>query len=171
MEPVRLCDGYAARPSGRALYTNGPHAFQVYYLDIVGRTRPEAYEWDRCGRDRDSILAGLERAGVEGVGFVCAFPHIAKVFRFAPSSETTLHVRAFRPLDFADIDLAREEGYAEYACLAESVIADGEYRLWARVESVDAYLREWVDWAPAAIADHTKLTRHYGARTRQLFAD
>jgi hypothetical protein len=163
VEPVQPCDGYVARPSGRAVYTSGAHAFKIYYLDVVGRTRAEQYEWDRCGRSRQTLLAGLERAGVEGVGFVCAFPHIAKVFRFAPSTETTLHVRAFRPADFADLELARADGYTEYACLAESVIADGEYRLWARADSVDAYLREWIDMAEVAIADPGKLARRYGS--------
>ena len=50
-----------------------------------------------------------------------------------------LHVRAFRPADYG-LDLARSDGYVEYACLAESVIADAEYRLWARARTVDAYL-------------------------------
>jgi hypothetical protein len=168
LEPPRVaaCQPYAARPAGRALYTSGRHAFKVYFIDIPGRARPELYEWDRAGRPRQSVLAGLARAGVEGIGFVCAFPHIAKAFRFAPESETVLHVRAFRPADFAELDLGRAGGYVEYACLAESVIADREYRCWAEAASVDAYLAEWVDWAPVAIADHAKLGRYYHAGGR-----
>jgi hypothetical protein len=163
---VAACQPYAARPAGRALHAYGPHAFKVYFIDIPGRARPELYEWDRCGRPRQSVLDGLARAGVEGIGFVCAFPHIAKAFRFAPENETVLHVRAFRPADFAELDLGRADGYVEYACLAESVIADGEYRCWAQAASVEAYLAAWVDWAPVAVADHAKLGRYYHAGGR-----
>ena len=161
MRPVEACQSYAARPAGRVVYQNGPHAFKVYFIDITGRQHPERYEWDRCGRERDGILAGLKRAGIEGIGFVCAFPHVAKVFRFGPENETVLHVRAFRPADFAEIDLARSDGYAEYACLAESIIADAEYRLWAGAGAVAEYLARWVDWQPIAVADEGKLGRYY----------
>jgi hypothetical protein len=161
VHPVEACQGYAARPAGRAVYANGPHAFKVYYIDIVGRARPERYEWDRAEIDPEGVLAGLKRAGAEGVGFVCAFPHIVKAFRFGPESETVLNVRAFRPSDFTELDLARSDGYVEYACLAESVIADAEYRLWAAAGSVEAYLERWTDWQPVAVADEGKLGRHY----------
>jgi hypothetical protein len=163
VHPIQPCLPYAARPAGRARYASGPHAYKVYFIDLTGRDQPERYEWDRCGRERASVLAGLTRAGVEGIGFVCAFPHIAKVFRFAPESETTLHVRAFRPADFAELDLSRSDGHVEYACLAESVIADAEYRQWAAAASVEAYLAAWVDWAPVAVADAAKLRRYYAA--------
>jgi hypothetical protein len=164
MEPVQVCSSYAARPSGRGVYRNGSHVFKVYYVDIPGRARPDLYEWDRCGRERDTLLEGLKRAGVEGVGFVVAFPHIAKAFRFAPSVETVLHVRAFRPADFSELDLGREGGYVEFACLAEAVIGDGESRLWADAPSVEAYLARWVEWTPAVIVDEGKLGRYYAAR-------
>ena len=72
-----------------------------------------------------------------------------------------LHVRAFRPADFTELDLARSDGYVEYACLAESVIADAEYRLWAEARTVEEYLERWVDWQPVAVADEGKLGRHY----------
>lgn len=163
MEPIRPCNTYAARPAGTARYQRGRHAFKVYFVDIPGRAEPARYEWDRCGRERKSVVEALERASVEGVGFVVAFPHITKVFRFAPSLETVLHVRAFHTPDFAPLDLGREEGYVEQACLAEAVLAGAEYRLWAEAPSVEAYLGEWVDWAPAAIRDHRKLARHYDA--------
>ena len=56
MHPIEACQSYAARPAGRAVYEHGPHAFKVYYVDIVGRTRPERYEWDRAGLDRDAVM-------------------------------------------------------------------------------------------------------------------
>jgi hypothetical protein len=166
MRSIEACQSYAARPAGRAVYENGPHAFKVYFIDITGRQHPERYEWDRSGRERDGVLAGLKRAEIEGIGFVCAFPHIVKVFRFGPENETVLHVRAFRPADFAKIDLARSDGYVEYACLAESIIADGEYRLWAGASTVAEYLVRWVDWQPAAVADEGKLGRYYDGPPR-----
>lgn len=161
MHPIEACQSYAAQSAGRAVYENGPHAFKVYYIDITGRPQPERYEWDWSGRERDSVLTGLKRAGVEGIGFVCAFPHIVKAFRFGPESETVLHVRAFHPADFAELDLGRSDGYVEYACLAESVIADAEYRLWAAAPTVAEYLGRWVDWQPVTVADAGKLGRHY----------
>jgi hypothetical protein len=72
-----------------------------------------------------------------------------------------LHVRAFRPVDFTELDLGRSDGYVEYACLAESVIADAEYRAWASARSVEEYLAAWVDWTPVAVVDEGKLGRHY----------
>jgi hypothetical protein len=161
MQPPEACQSYAVRPAGRAIYESGPHAFKVCFVDITGRRRPDLYEWNRCGRERDSILSVLKRAGVEGVDFVCAFPHIAKVFRFGPESETVLNVRAFRPADGSELPLGRADGYVEYACLAESVIADAEYRLWSRARTVEEYLAAWVDWQPVAVLDEGKLGRHY----------
>ncbi|HZS33416.1 MAG TPA: hypothetical protein VFC42_08565 [Methylomirabilota bacterium] len=162
MHPIQPCQSYQARPAGRAVYANGPHRFKVYYVDIPGRSRPELYEWDQAGRDRETVLAGLKRAGVEGVGFVCAFPHVAKVFRFGPENETVLNVRAFRPADFGDLDLGRADGYVECACLAEAVLLEAEYRLWAAAPTVEDYLHRWVDWPPVAIGDRAKLARYYG---------
>ena len=67
----------------------------------------------------------LSRAAVKGIGFVTAFPHVTKVFRFAPSAETVLHVRAFHTADLTPMELARENGYLEFACYAEAALAAG----------------------------------------------
>ena len=96
------------------------------------------------------------------MGFVVAFPHIAKVFRFDPAGETVLTVRAFRPADFRPIDLNRPEGFVEFACLAEALIAADEYRLWARSPEVERYLGAWSRFRRGAIRDHGKLRRHWG---------
>ena len=50
MRSIAACPPYAARPAGRAVYENGRHVFKVYLIDITGRSHPERYEWDRCGR-------------------------------------------------------------------------------------------------------------------------
>jgi hypothetical protein len=161
MHPIKPANSYDARPAGQAVYRQGPHAFKVYYVDIVGRSQPERYEWDRCGRDRDAVLAALAAVPVEGVGCVATFPHITKVFRFAPSAETIMHVRAFNTADFAVIDLQREEGYLEFACYAEALIAADEYRFWAEARTVEEYLQRWSPWSAATIVDHTKLGAHF----------
>ena len=161
MEPVKTANTYAAYPSGTATYRHGRHAFKVYYVDITGREQPERYEWALCGRSRDSVLDALREANIEGIGAVVSFPHITKVFRFAPSAETILHVRAFHTEDFAEISLQREEGYLEFACYAEALIAADEYRFWAEARTVEEYLQRWSDWREAVVTDHTKLKEHF----------
>lgn len=161
MDPIKPANTYDARPSGQAVYRHGPHTFKVYYVDITGRSQPERYEWDRCGRGRDALLAALADVPIEGLGCVIAFPHITKVFRFAPSAETILHVRAFNTTDFAEINLQREEGYVEFACYAEAIIAAAEYRFWAEADSVEAYLEQWCAWEGAPVRDHAKLARYF----------
>lgn len=161
MDPIKPVNTYSAKPSGFAVYRRDRHVYRVYYVDIVGRAEPERYEWDRCGRDRQTVLNALEAAGVEGIGFVVAFPHITKVFRFAPSAETIMHVRAFSTPDFNEISLGREEGYMEFACYAEAIIAAEEYRSWAQAPSVHEYLARQCDWHDATIGSHDKLARYF----------
>jgi hypothetical protein len=163
MDPIRPCNPYAARPSGTALYRNGPSAYKVYYVDIYGRANPERFEWDLCGRPRASVVDHLARLNVEGIGAVAAFPHLTKVFRFAPSAETIMHVRGYWTPDFSVVDLGREEGFVEFACYAEAIIAAEEYRLWAMAHSVDEYLQGWAQWADAPIVDPAKMSRHFAA--------
>lgn len=162
MEPVTPVNTYVARPAGTEFVrlTDGLSAFKVYFVDIIGRSEPQRFEWDLCGRDRATIAAGLGSAGVSGVGFVTAFPHITKAFRFAPSAETILHVKAYNSADFAAIDLSRPSGYVEFACLAEAVIGADEYRYWAEATCVEEYLKRWCDWPLSPIVDHAKLARY-----------
>jgi len=147
--------------AGTALYRNGLHRFKVYFADIVGRLEPGRYEWDRSGLERNALLAGLQRMGVEGVGFVCAFPHITKVFRFAPSGETNLHVRAFDTASLEEVSLLRAEGYLEVSCLAEAILVGEEHRMWAEAATVTQYLDRFAAWEPAAVVAPGKLRRHY----------
>ena len=167
MEPVVPVNTYAARPAGSEMLRlgDGISAFKIYYVDIIGRSDPSRFEWDACGRDRSTISEGLARLGVSGVGFVTAFPHITKVFRFAPSAETILHVRAYSSADFSEISLDRDAGYVECACLAEAVIAADEYRFWAEAPSVETYLERWCDWPLSPIVDNTKLATYVGRRS------
>lgn len=158
---IKPCNTYAARPSGTVLYTSGRSSFKIYYADIYGRSNPERFEWDRCGRPRQSVVEHLRRLGLEGIGAAVSFPHITKLFRFAPSAETIMHVRGYWTPDFSEADLNREDGFVEFACYAEAIIAAEEYRFWARTETVEAYLQKWVDWADAPVVDCAKLSRHF----------
>lgn len=160
---IKPCNTYAARPSGTDLYRAGRSAYKIYYAEIYGRSNPERFEWDRCGRPRQSVLDHLARLQLQGIGAIVAFPHITKVFRFAPSAETLMHVRAYWTPDFSDADLHREEGFIEFACYAEALIAAEEYRFWAQATSVEEYLQRWVDWSDAPVVDCAKMLRYFAA--------
>lgn len=159
---IKPCNTYAARPSGTALYTNGKSAFKIYFADIHGRTNPERFEWDLCGRPRESVVEHLTRRGLEGIGAVVAFPHITKVFRFSPAAETIMNVRGYWTSDFSEVDLSREDGFVEFACYAEAIIAAEEYHFWAQARTVGQYLQQWVEWTDAPVVDCAKMSRHFG---------
>jgi hypothetical protein len=169
MDPIKPCRPYHAVNAGRDL-VHGPDprtVFKVYYVDIVGRAEPARTEWARCGLRKDLVVSALQRAaGVEGVGFVTAFPHIVKVFRFGPEAETVLNVRAWNTRDLADLSLARSDAYLEFACLAEAVIAADEFRFWAEASAVAEYLGRWSDWTEAPIRSHDKLRTWWDTATR-----
>jgi len=155
---------YDARISGTHLLAcpDGRSAFKVYFIDIVGRQNPERYEWDRCPMSRDGFLAALPRAA-EGVGFVTAFPHVTKIFRFGPHIETVLDVQGVQTPDLCEYPLARGDGTFEFACLAEALIAAEEYGFWAAAADVGEYLGRWSSFASGRIVDPGKLSRYWRA--------
>lgn len=160
---IRPTRSYHARDAGRAVCAmpDARSVFKVYYVDIIGRADPARTEWDQCGLARDAFLTDLRASGLEGVGFATAFPHITKVFRFAPSAEIVMHVRAFDTRGLAALDLNREDGFTEFACYAEALIAADEYRFWAETDDIDAYLEQWSAFADAPIANHAKLAARW----------
>ncbi len=164
MEPIKPCNTYRARTSGNRLLAmpDGKSVFKVYFVDIVERKEPERFEWSLCGRTQDECLAVLEASGIEGIGFVVAFPHITKVFRYGPGMETVINVRAFNTDGLEPLSLDRGEGFMEFACLAEAIIAADEYLFWARATSVEDYLKEWSSHDDGPIADNSKLKRYWG---------
>jgi hypothetical protein len=161
IEP-KPANSYDARISGTHLLAcpDGRSVFKIYFIDIVGRANPERTEWDRSAVSRDGFLAALPRVA-DGVGFVTAFPHVAKVFRFGPHSETVLDVRGFRTPDLSEYPLARGDGTFEFACLAEALIAADEYGFWASAADVDGYLGRWSLFASGRIVDPGKLGRYW----------
>jgi len=163
MVKVARCRAYDARVVGReqVCFRGSRSVFKVYFVSIVGRDDPTAYEWEHCALTEAAFLRALPDRGLAGVGFVTAFPHITKVFRFAPSAETLLHVSAFRTGDWEPIPLAREDGYVEYACLAEALIAADEYAAWAGAEDVETYLAYWSDCRGGCIRSAGKLRQYW----------
>ena len=157
MDPVKPANPYTSRCVGTdALRLSDGSAFKVYYLDIVGRSEPDTYEWDASGRDKAEALEQLQQAGVSGVGFVCLFPHIAKVFFFGECAETVLYAQAFRgdPFLASPLDYARG---VEIACAGEMDIAGKEFALWRECASVEEYLGRYVEPETCGFADHSKL--------------
>jgi hypothetical protein len=119
---------------------DGKSAFKIYCLSIVGRDKPELYEWDQCSLSKDDFENRFLSGEYAGIGFVTSFPHITKIFRFAPHMETVLDVKTFDTSTMKFLDCTRDDGYYEFACYAEAVIAAEEYRAWAASSSVSDYL-------------------------------
>lgn len=165
MKTIQPARTYQARLKDRLLLKldDGKSCFKVYFLDITGRSEPERYEWDAGRRRPEEFLQSLRLAHLEGVGFVIAFPHITKVFRFSPQAEIVLDVLGLNTADLGSTSLERGEGYVEFACLAEALIAADEYRLWAEAQSVQEYLSRYSGFAEAAIVANRKLLAYWGA--------
>ena len=45
------------------------------------------------------------------------------------------------PSDMKVRDCSQDDGFHEFACFAEAIIAAEEYKAWARAESVEEYLK------------------------------
>ena len=166
MQTIKPCNTYHAVLNGKELCrpADGKSAFKVYFIDIIGRKDPECTVWTLSGMSAKDFPARLaQTVGVEGIGFVTAFPHITKVFRFGPEAETVLNVRAWDTRSMAPISLGRSQDYFEFACLAEVAIAADEYNAWARTRSVEEYLQEWSSFADGPLARHDKLLEYWGA--------
>lgn len=163
---ISECQTYQARLVKTSLLhmPDGKSAFKIYYLSIINRSRPERYEWAHCASSiaefEQQFLAGPH----EGIGFVIAFPHVTKIFRFSPWSEIILDVREFVTGSMTGKDITREDGSHEFACHAEAVIAAEEYDAWAASASVEAYLESHCSRAEFLVADHAKLARYWGVR-------
>ena len=135
--------------------------FKVYYVSIIGRDEPSRFEWAHCSIQPHDFEDRLMKSKLEGVGFVTAFPHITKVFRFAPAGETVMHVRAFNTPELTTLDLAREDGHMEFACYAEAAIAAEEYAFWASAKTVEEYLARFSAFEDGPIARHDKLSAYW----------
>jgi hypothetical protein len=143
---------------------DGKSVFKVYYISVVGRDRPELYEWQHSSRTAADFEKAFLAGGHEGIGFVLAFPHVTKVYRFSPGGETILDVREFDTVGMTDRDCSRSDGYHELACYAEAAIAADEYRAWAASGAVDEYLAQCSDAADFPVVSNSKLAAYWNAR-------
>ena len=160
---IATCRPYHAQTVGQSVLRmpDGKSVFKVYYTSVIGRDKPELYEWQHCPRTRAHFEQVFLAGGHEGIGFVIAFPHVTKIFRFSPDMETILDVREFDTAGMTDRDCTRTDGSHEFACYAEAVIAADEYRAWARAASVDDYLAFRSTETDFPVASNTKLAAYW----------
>jgi hypothetical protein len=165
MQPIKPCNTYHAVLSSRELWrrADGKSAFKVYFCDIVGRKEPARTVWAQCGLAKADFLNHLlgKVESAEGIGFVTAFPHVTKVFRFGPETETNCHVRAWSTREMKPLDLARGDGYIEFACFAEAAIAAEEFALWAAAKSAEEYLARFARSADWPLERNDKLAAYW----------
>jgi hypothetical protein len=160
---IATCRSYHAQIVGQSLLRmpDGKSVFKVYYTSVIGRDEPERYEWQHCPHTREHFEKTFLAGGHEGIGFVIAFPHVTKIFRFAPAMETILDVREFHTDGMRHIECSRADGYHEFACYAEAAIAADEYRAWARATTVEEYLAFRSAAADFPVARNTKLATYW----------
>lgn len=163
---IAPCRTYHAQTVGGSLLPmpDGKSVFKVYYISVIGRDKPELYEWRRCPRTHADFERAFVAGNHEGVGFVIAFPHVTKIYRFSPDGETILDVREFDTDGMADRDCSRSGGYHELACYAEAILAADEYRAWAKAATVDEYLASRSDAADFPVASNAKLAAYWNRR-------
>jgi hypothetical protein len=161
---IKPCLPYNSRIDKRSLLRlpGGPSAFKIYYVSITGRENPGRYDWAFSELKPPGFESALLKLAPEGVGFVTAFPHITKIFRFAPSGETILHVKAYKTPSLEFLDLGRPDGYLEFACYAEAELARDEYACWASAGTVEDYLAYFSPFEGGGIADNAKLAAYAG---------
>lgn len=140
---------------------NGRSVFKNYFVSIIGRPEKARYEWPDDRSFASAVEARLGKLPVEGVGFIVTFPHITKVFRFAPAMETVMHVRAFNTPDMSPLDLRRDDDFIEFACYAEAAIAADEYHLWAKSETVGEYLGTFSAFVDGPVKSNDKLAAYW----------
>jgi hypothetical protein len=132
--------------------------FKLYFVNITGRAQQEKYEWEYAAYGIDTFLADLAGRNLQGVGFITAFPHITKVFRFGPKPETNLHAAAFATSMWEKIALERN-GWCEVACAAEMEIAADEFNYWAVARDVEEYAAKMSSRGAVSIVEPGKLEK------------
>jgi len=140
---------------------DGKSVFKVYYISVIGRDKPEQYEWAHCPHTQDDFEKMFLAGKQEGIGFVLAFPHVTKVFRFSPYMETILDVSEFNTVDMQPKDCSREDGSHEFACYAESAISADEYAAWSKAATVAEYIEFRSEKTDFPIANNAKLAAYW----------
>jgi len=160
---ITACRAYHGQCVGRRVLRmpDGKSVFKVYYISVIGRDTPERFEWAHSPRTQHDFEQAFLAGGYEGVGFVIAFPHVTKIFRFSPSAETLMDVREFHTEGMRPMDCARGDGFHEFACYAEAAIAADEYDAWARAKTVEEYLPFQSRKADFPVASHQKMATYW----------
>lgn len=160
---IGTCRPYHAQTIGQSVLRmpDGRSVFKVYYISVIGRDKPEVFEWQHCPHTRGEFEKTFLAGSHEGIGFVIAFPHVAKIFRFSPATETVMDVREFHTEGMRSMDCSRGDGFHEFACYAEAAIAADEYRAWARAATVEEYLAFRSTAADFPVASNTKLAAYW----------
>ena len=140
---------------------DGRSRFKVYFLSVIGREQPHLFDWQSCDDTPDDLTNRLVNSGIQGVGFITAFPHITKIFRYSPRAETVVDVRCLDTRSFEGISSDRGEGYSEFACYAEAVIVADEYHAWAAAKTVPDYLEVFSTSTDYPFAWPGKLTTYW----------
>lgn len=162
---IKPCQPYHAVLTNKTLLKmpDGKSAFKVYFISLLGRADPDRFAWDKGANSRPQFLERIKALNPAGAGFITAFTHITKLFRFDPGAETVLNVRAFKTPDLAPLDLKRAEEYTEFACYAEAAIAADEYRFWAEAATVAEYLENFSPFVQGKIISNTKLGDYFNS--------
>ena len=112
--------------------------FKVYFLSVIEREQPHVFDWQSCDYTSDNFENRVN-SGIQGVGFITAFWRITKVFRYSSQIETVVDVGCLDTRSFEGVSSDRGEGYYEFACYAEAVIAADEYHAWANAKTCLLY--------------------------------
>lgn len=160
---VTPCAGYHAKvENSNVLHMpDGRSVFKLYYVSIVGRDNPERFDWNKCPISKADFEQRFLASAQEGIGFVTVFPHIFKVFRYSPKSEILMLVKAYWTPTWEPVNLDRGEGFMEFACLAEAMLAEREYAAWAAASSVDEYLASICGTMDAPVVSANKLLTYW----------
>ena len=88
MTQVLSCESYHGISAGQAVLNmpDGRSVFKLYLLSIIDRDEPALYDWANSRLSISEFKVRFRERRYEGVGFVTAFPHITKIFRYAPKS-------------------------------------------------------------------------------------
>jgi hypothetical protein len=161
---IKTCQNYHAVSSSTKLaqMPDGKSIFKIYYISIIGRDKPELYEWDNCLLTQAAYYSRFLSGTHTGMGFATAFPHITKVFRFSPTMETNMDVKIFDSPSLTPIPYPRDEDdYLQFACYAEAIIAAEEFRAWAKASSVEEYLKHFCHTSDFPVKTNCKLKEYW----------
>ena len=163
---IAKCRTYHAQTDGRGVVRmpDGQSVFKLYYVSIIGRDQPELYDWQHSPHSHAEFERDFVRGGHEGIGFAIVFPHVTKIYRFSPVMETILDVREYDTYGMTPRDCARQDGFHEFACYAEAVIAADEYRAWAKAVTVNEYLVFRSDATEFQVVSDNKLATYWMVR-------